>query len=654
MKLPDLPVVIDALEQLALCLTEERFDGAPSTVTTSARRVLLAMSRLPGEGAVTDRGALARSVAEALPPSWGVAVHDALEQLPRAAVSALGGVRRTLLAPSALYELLLGLELVHDGDTAWRVVDGQQRRASGSHYTPPELAAGVVERTLAPLLQAGVPPLRLRICDPAMGAGVFLVAAALYLGEQLCRREPGTTRAQGLSAVVRHCLFGVDRDPTAVLLTRLALFEVAGVEPGATLLTANTVLHERIDDEEPIDVSRDFAAAFERPERGFDAIVGNPPWVAYVGRATQPLTAVMRRHHLQHYLSFRRYRTLHGIFTERCAQLLRQGGRLGLVLPTSMADLAGYEPTRRAHDVSCLVDEDLPDLGDGQFADVFQPSMMLLSTRRAPGDTTRRPWRLTNGRADPLAVNLLQRLDALPKCPPELFGERGYQTTRADRERLGRRQEPGYVGLRTGTEVLEFQTLPPRFFANPSALSQRLRPEAQWRQVRVLIRQTARYPIASPSDGLPFRNSILAGFETAGVPWPLLLAYLNSTLVRWFHYQLHRDARQGMPQLKVGHLRALPRPPHAAAPLGEGLFHAGKALSTRGQPLTTLERQELDAWVNQAFELSDAERQLLEVWRLEHPPPLPRSAKPRSGDAACTQRPRAVEDTVRDSPARTD
>src|SRR5262249_17900718 len=106
---------------------------------------------------------------------------------------------------------------------------------------------------------------------------------------------------------------------------------------------------------------------------GFDAFVGNPPWVAYAGRAAEPLSDALFEHYRRTSPAFFGYRPLHGLCTPRAAPPLPRGGRRGLVAPTSVADPAGYEPTRRAHDELCEPDEDLPDFGSDAFEGVFQP-----------------------------------------------------------------------------------------------------------------------------------------------------------------------------------------------------------------------------------------------------------------------------------------
>ncbi|NLN92725.1 MAG: N-6 DNA methylase [Candidatus Hydrogenedens sp.] len=116
-----------------------------------------------------------------------------------------------------------------------------ERRRSGSHYTPRSLTEPVVRDTLRPILEAlGDNPtpgqiLSLKVCDPAMGSGAFLVEAGRQLAEAL--RE-AWHRHNDLPAippdedellharllVTQRCLYGVDRNPLAVDLAKLSLW----------------------------------------------------------------------------------------------------------------------------------------------------------------------------------------------------------------------------------------------------------------------------------------------------------------------------------------------------------------------------------------------------------------------------------------------
>jgi hypothetical protein len=547
----------------------------------------------------------------------------------------------------------------------WVLRTSGSRRASGAHYTPWPLCVELVERTLAPLL-ASLPVPRsqaltsLRVCDPAMGAGAFLIAAARFLGDALAAAwaaeglpERGALAAR--RAVTLSVLRGVDKNPTAVSVARLCLSLYAGsnaplpelrhtLRQGDALLgavTPRTVPSAGSPDVPKPDAALDWASTFTdvfaRDAAGFDAILGNPPWVAYVGRAAQPLQPALVAHYAATNPAFKRYRTLHGLFVYRSAELLRPGGRLGLVLPTSVADLAGYTPTRDAHDALCRVDAELPDWGNGAFDGVFQPCMALLSTRRSPASSAPASsasasiWPLRNELLGAGERHLLERLARLERLPRELFGERGFQTTEDDQAHLLRTHAApprGSIPLREGADIGEFRALAPQLFAHPERLRARLRPPGDWNEVKLLIRQTARYPMASLSDGAAFRNSILAGFERPGFSAPLVLALLNSSLLRWLHYTLQRDARQGMPQLKVGHLRALPAPPGDRLRLRAPLAALGQHLGEANRGLCSDERAALDALVNEAYGLEPAECEIVVAWAAAHPLPVSRRQAP--------------------------
>ncbi len=111
------------------------------------------------------------------------------------------------------------------------------RKATGTFYTPQPIADYLVRRTLAPLTRSATADdiLRLRIVDPAMGSGAFLVAACRFLAheyEQALIREgacaPGDLDEAARTAIRRtiaeRCLYGVDLNPMAVQLARLSLW----------------------------------------------------------------------------------------------------------------------------------------------------------------------------------------------------------------------------------------------------------------------------------------------------------------------------------------------------------------------------------------------------------------------------------------------
>jgi Eco57I restriction-modification methylase len=133
----------------------------------------------------------------------------------------------------AVYEQVLEYEL-RAGQLS-RTCD--LRKSTGAFYTPRALTSYVVRETLAPLLAGRTADqiLRLRILDPAMGSGAFLVAACTQLAEaaeEALTRE-GTWHRSDVTPsdrvalrreVAQRCLFGVDLNPMAVQVARLSLW----------------------------------------------------------------------------------------------------------------------------------------------------------------------------------------------------------------------------------------------------------------------------------------------------------------------------------------------------------------------------------------------------------------------------------------------
>jgi len=134
----------------------------------------------------------------------------------------------------AVYERVLEYE---PSRSATLVRTREIRKSSGTFYTPRSLTGFLVRQTLEPLVKgrSAEEILRLRILDPAMGSGAFLVAACRYLStaaeESLI--ADGTWHAHDVTAAERaalrrdvasRCLFGVDLNPMAVQLARLSLW----------------------------------------------------------------------------------------------------------------------------------------------------------------------------------------------------------------------------------------------------------------------------------------------------------------------------------------------------------------------------------------------------------------------------------------------
>jgi hypothetical protein len=123
---------------------------------------------------------------------------------------------------------------------------GNQRKTTGSYYTPDSLVQALLDTALDPVLdrvEAEADPaaalLKLAVIDPACGSGHFLLSAAGRIATRLARiRAEGTPSIadfrHALRDVARSCVHGVDRNPMAVELTKVALW-IETVDPGLPL-----------------------------------------------------------------------------------------------------------------------------------------------------------------------------------------------------------------------------------------------------------------------------------------------------------------------------------------------------------------------------------------------------------------------------------
>lgn len=153
---------------------------------------------------------------------------------------------------------------------AFIVTTGSDRRETGTHYTPKSLTEAIVAETLTPVAYVGPAEgmprerwtlkspaelLELKICDPAMGSGAFLVQACRWLSDRLVEswslveaagktvsvdsdvldagdaKEllPHESEARTIIArrlIAERCLYGVDLNPLAVELTKLSIWLV--------------------------------------------------------------------------------------------------------------------------------------------------------------------------------------------------------------------------------------------------------------------------------------------------------------------------------------------------------------------------------------------------------------------------------------------
>lgn len=517
---------------------------------------------------------------------------------------------------------------IHETWLSTQRIDGpvktHQRRKSGSYYTDSSLAKKLLTVSIETYDFTDSKPIR--ICDPACGAGAFLTECVELLYDSTTTKEKG--------AWISDSIFGVDIHLMTVNLCRMNLWFLADdphyemTQLCSNIRWGNALLCSPFDgrtldipkrtapstwrSDIPMDWTASFPSVFFN-NKGFDLVVGNPPWIAHAGRAAQSIPKDIHSFFKLRYQSFHAYRTTHSMFAELCAEICTPGGRIALIVPTSMADLRGYRYARSAFSRYARPIEPLFNVGDGAFDGVFQPCMFLLAERHPEEEGTEDEWVLSRDDLCRAGGLLLKKLKGASNFPKKLFGERGIQSHSAMREKLQRQRTPThFLGLMTGSDIRPFKVKPASCWANPKEIQSSLRSKEVYLSVDIWIRQTARFPIAAPSNGDYFRNSILAAFATEEWNKALLLGLLNSSVLRWFHYHCFRDAREGMPQIKINHLRQYPKP--VPSEYLANIQNISQSFMSENREPTPKEFKQLHELSCQCYGLSESEKSLVWEW----------------------------------------
>ncbi len=214
---------------------------------------------------------------------------------------------------------------------------GERLQASRSYrkrrrvfFTPPSLVSYVIDGVLTPIAKSranifNAKTSHITVLDPAMGGGDFLTRAIDLLCEWPASDASG--RFLSRSAVAAECVYGVDVDPRVVEIARFGVWASSGFAEGIAdsinshLICANA-LGARHADEPKFDWAEAFFDVFA--DSGFDAVVGNPPYIA----AKNGLQRARVSGQSDSYLLF-----LAEIMESK---LVKPGGLLSMVLPDPM------------------------------------------------------------------------------------------------------------------------------------------------------------------------------------------------------------------------------------------------------------------------------------------------------------------------------
>jgi predicted RNA methylase len=490
------------------------------------------------------------------------------------------------------------------------------RKANGVYYTPPAIVDHVVRHTAGPALQQSdsTGPRPISILDPACGCGALLLAAFRSLFEG--QRKGGRPAR----------IFGVDRDPGAVRLTRAALAEAASdikARPGTHNIKCENAL------------ATDWTKTF--PEimnsGGFDIVLGNPPW----GQKEIAQDARLKEYLRKRFPSSAGIFDLFRPFVELGVHLTRPGGWFGMVLPDIVL-LKDYPQTRRFL-LDHLALERIDTWGMAFKGAVIDVVTIIGRKRRAAAghcvrvgvegkdaktvrsipqaDFLANPRHTFNLHLTPERRRILERLARCPRLGDFFEIHEGVHSGNLRRELFVSERLDGscrelYFGRsEMRRHELNWQGRYLRLAAMPARKSRARYANIgrqEWHeQTKVLVRRTGDHVLAAVDrKGWYASNNFFLVFPKKPCPLDLdgTCALLNSRFITWYFKVI--EPRQGrvFAELKIKHLATFPLPSDVLKKNGCRKLNK---LGRRGAE--SLEQAAIDAEVLRLFGLQPADIQ---------------------------------------------
>ena len=329
-----------------------------------------------------------------------------------------------------IYERFLGDEI--NLSTRGKVVIDKKpevRKAGGVYYTPQYIVEYIVQNTVGKLLENCRTPddvAKLKILDPACGSGSFLLGAFALLikwHEEYFSANPTkiieksdkqyhklaylddndktclTTLMKG--RILKNNLFGVDLDKQATELAQMSLYIkcLDGLKnenllqldlkdallPSLTqnIICGNSLIgSDFIQDDffglsvrekhkiNPFDWEKNFP--FIKETGGFDAVIGNPPYVKY-----ENLDKNLISYYIDNFNCAKKFFDIFQLFLEKSFELLKSNYSMGFIFPNLFLKGMNYENSRKFFlDNSLIIS--IMNYGDGVFENVQMPTCVII------------------------------------------------------------------------------------------------------------------------------------------------------------------------------------------------------------------------------------------------------------------------------------
>ncbi len=307
------------------------------------------------------------------------------------------------------YEQFLGKVIRIDKHGKAKIEEKPEvRKAGGVYYTPQYIVDYIVKNTVGKLIEGKTPKEieKIKIADPACGSGSFLLGAYQYLldyhkhyysengtkvGLSIKKGSPltpdGSLTSTEKKRILLNNIYGVDIDTNAVEVTKLSLLlKCMEGETSASISEQLALFHERVlptldsniksgnslidtdfyeskldfgEDRKikPFSWQKAFPEVFK--QGGFDAVIGNPPYVR------QELLGDQKDYFASKYLVYHGMADLYSYFIEKGIGLLKPNGLFGIIVANKWMRANYGEPLRKWLKKTAI--EQIIDFGDLQI-----------------------------------------------------------------------------------------------------------------------------------------------------------------------------------------------------------------------------------------------------------------------------------------------
>lgn len=300
-----------------------------------------------------------------------------------------------------IYEQYLGFVLKRTKEGLKLMDEKTHKKEEGVYYTPKFIVNFILKTIFEKLKKEKTDFTKICFLDPACGSGSFLLKTYDFLLNQIVGEEKSEKSSESEKEVeyetkvniLENNIYGVDQDHMAVELAQLNLFLKATEKKHKLPTLRNKIKSgDSLVDDEKVFPKKAFDWNKEFPDvmndGKFDVIIGNPPYVSnwslsksdrkYVEYLDKKYSEIASGHW-----------DLYIIFIKRALSLLKDGGYLSFIVPSSFS-MEKYGTKLRELIVNDYTLVDLVDFGaEGVFEDVArQYNIFIIKNKPNEGELT--------------------------------------------------------------------------------------------------------------------------------------------------------------------------------------------------------------------------------------------------------------------------